>query len=272
MSEEYFASARSLLFVPGDRPDRFAKAAASGADGVVLDLEDAVAAPGKEAARQHVDSWLASGGVGVVRINGFGTPWFEPDVAMVSAHRCVVMLPKANRPRDVVDVRSSLHVDTPLIPLIETASGVLDAAAICAAPGVVRAAFGSVDLSTQLGIDPADRQALAFARSAVVLASAAAGVAPPLDGVTTDLDNADVLGHDAEHAAALGFTGKLCIHPAQISVVNRTFTPAQRDVDWARKVVDATGSGGVAVVDGQMIDKPVVERAERILDRARSRQ
>ncbi len=150
-------------------------------------------------------------------------------------------------------------------PLIETATGLLNAREICAAPGVVRPAFGSVDLAAQLGVDPGDRMALWHARSTLVLAAASAGVGSPLDGVTTDLTSAETLRGDAAHAASLGFGGKLCIHPQQVAPVLAAFTPSAEELAWAREVL-AASTGGVAVVRGRMVDKPVVDRARRLLE------
>ncbi|MGW1783986.1 HpcH/HpaI aldolase/citrate lyase family protein [Streptomyces sp. NPDC002143] len=257
------ASARTLLFVPGHRPDRFAKAAVSGADAIVLDLEDAVGPDAKTQARENVRAWLADGGTGIVRINAPGTPWYEEDVAAVDAGPCTVMLPKASQPGQVASLLDRLAPGSRVLPLLETAVGVLDARSVCAVPGVVRAAFGSVEL----GVDPDDRTALAYARSQIVLASAAAGVAPPLDGVTTAVDDEPGLTADTAHAAVLGFTGKLCIHPRQVPVVHTAFAPPRQERERAREIVDAAGDGSVAVVNGRMIDKPVVDRARHLLRR-----
>ena len=261
------AGARSLLFVPGDRPERFAKAEAAGADGIVLDLEDAVAAGKKDAARSHVAAWLTSGGSGIVRINAVDTPWFADDVSAIGGGEGrTVMLPKASV-HAVSAVVAALGDQTRVVALVETAAGVLDAASICRAPNVIRAAFGSIDLSTELGIDPDDRDALRYARSALVLASAAAGIAPPLDGVTTDVSSAEPTRADALHAARLGFGGKLGIHPVQIDAVNAAFEPRPEDIAWAHEVLAADGSGA-AKIGGHMIDAPVLERARRIIARA----
>ncbi|HEX3610596.1 MAG TPA: CoA ester lyase [Sporichthyaceae bacterium] len=266
MSPQDLASVTSLLFVPGHRPDRFAKAADSGAGAIILDLEDAVAPEAKVEAREHVAKWLAGGGGGIVRINAPGTPWHDDDLAAVAGHP--VMLPKAESAEQVATVVAALGTDAAVLPLVETAAGVLAADEFLALRGVVRAAFGSIDLSAQLGVDPNDYQAFLFARSRLVLASAAAGVAGPVDGVTTDVTDDDRLAADAAHGAGLGFTGKMCIHPRQLQVVHTAFDPTAEELEWARRVVQAAGDGAVTTLDGKMVDKPVVDRARRTLSRA----
>jgi citrate lyase subunit beta/citryl-CoA lyase len=259
------ATVTSLLFVPGHRPDRFAKAADAGAGAIILDLEDAVAPEDKDTAREHVAAWLATGGGGVVRINAPGTPWYADDLEAVAGHP--VMLPKTETPEQVAEVAAALGADPAVIPLIETAAGILNAARILTAPGVVRAAFGSIDLSAGLGVHPDDTTALLFARSQLVLASAAAGVGGPVDGVTTDVTDEERLAADARHGAALGFTGKMCIHPRQLAVVHEVFRPTDAELTWARRVVEAFSGAGAGTLDGKMIDKPVVDRARRLLAR-----
>ena len=258
-------NARTLMFVPGDRPDRFAKAVASGADGIVLDLEDAVAPSKKDAARSLVAGWLAGGGSAAVRVNAADTPWFADDLAAIGGWGCTIMLPKASV-EDVAAAVARLGDDARLLALIETAAGIIDAPSICASPNVDRAAFGSIDLSTEIGVNPNDREALCWPRSTVVVASAAAGIAPPLDGVTTDLSSGEPARADAEYAVRLGFTGKLCIHPVQITPVKAAFAPSPEQIAWARTVLGAVGDGAMKV-DGQMIDAPVLERARRLLAR-----
>lgn len=266
------AAATSMLFVPGHRPDRFAKAAGAGAGAVILDLEDAVAPDDKDAARENVRAWLASAGTAaagraVVRINPPGTPWYDADVAALAGTAVGVMLPKAERPEDVAVLVAALGPDAGILPLVETADGILNARRVLAVPGVVRPAFGSIDLSAQLGVDPNDTQALLFARSALVLAAAGAGVAGPLDGVTTDISDDALLAADARHTFAIGFTGKLCIHPRQLEGVHAAFAPSEDELAWARRVLEAAGDGAVTILDGRMIDKPVVDRARRMLAR-----
>ncbi|MFJ8019415.1 HpcH/HpaI aldolase/citrate lyase family protein [Streptomyces sp. NPDC096311] len=267
---DLIATARTFLFVPGDRPDRFAKAAASGADIVILDLEDAVGPDSKDEAREHVRSWLARGNRAVVRVNGTGTPWYDDDITAVTDRDCAVMVPKAEDPAQLAALSRRLGATTGIIPLIETAMGVKQAMELCMVIPVVRPAFGSVDLAAQLGVDHRSHAALRYARSAVVLAAAAAGCDAPVDGVTTTLDDDGPLHADLAHAAELGFTGKLCIHPRQIDIAHRAFAPTDTETAWAHSVVESARAGSVTVHDGQMVDTPVVLRAQAIIARAQA--
>ncbi|MFJ3780090.1 HpcH/HpaI aldolase/citrate lyase family protein [Streptomyces sp. NPDC090075] len=259
-------AARSLLFVPGSRQDRFDKAVSAGADLVIIDLEDAVAPPDKDRARDNTAAWLALGNQAIVRINPPGTAWAETDLRMAATHGSPVMVPKAEDPTALAELAARTAGRCALVPLIETALGVERALALCGTPGVTRAAFGNVDLATQLGVAPDDQTALAFARSRLVLASAAAGIASPVDGITTAVHDTAALRTDTDHARRLGFTGKLCIHPAQLQLVTEGFAPSAEELRWAGAVLNAGDS--VTTVDGQMVDKPVRERARRILAHA----
>lgn len=261
-------AARSLLFVPGHRPDRFDRAAASGADLVVVDLEDAVAPERKAEARDSVRQWLRNGHQAVVRINATGTQWHDDDVAMAAGCAAAVMLPKAEAAADLAALAGRLPEDTPLIPLVESALGVARAVELCGVPAVVRPAFGSVDLAAQLGVDHQSHDALRYARSALVLAAAAAGCAAPIDGVSTAVGDERPLRADAAHAIELGFTGKLGIHPQQVGVINEAFLPTESELAWARQILSLAGDGAVTVRDGQMIDRPVWLRAQAVLARA----
>ena len=262
-------TARTLLFVPGDRPERFVKAAASGPGLVVLDLEDAVAPEAKSSARQHAEAWLAAGHPCAVRVNGHGSAWHEDDLAAVAGHDCVVVVPKAESPELLSQVARQL--DAGVLALIETAAGVLGAQGIAAAPGVERLALGTFDLGAELGVAPDDEDAMAWSRGALVLASAAAGIAPPVDGVTGEVDDDERLRSEVQLAARMGFTGKLCIHPRQVSVVETLLRPTEEQLQWARGVTEAVAGAGpgaaVVLVDGRMVDKPVVDRARRMLER-----
>jgi citrate lyase subunit beta/citryl-CoA lyase len=269
-------AARTLLFVPGDRPERFAKAAASGADLVVLDLEDAVAPEDKAAAREHVASWLTEGHPAAVRVNAQDTSWHDYDVEMLAQHSgSVVMVSKVEDAQTLAAIGSALGTSWQVVALVETARGIL-AAPEPAAPELAavdrddRLAFGSFGLAAELGVSPEDREAMAGARSALVLASAAGTVAPPIDGVIGSVDDPAVIRAETEHAVRLSFGGKLCIHPRQVPVVTEAFAPTTQQIDWAESVVAASAHGGPVVLDGRMIDKPVVDRARRILAGLRS--
>lgn len=261
--------ARSLLFVPGDRSDRFDKAAASGADLVVCDLEDAVAPQTKLLARQGVVRWLGHDGVACVRINSADSSWYEDDCQALAGLQglSAVMVPKAEDVERITTLSAALGSDTPIIALIETALGVHRAFEIAQTPGVARLAFGAIDYA--LDIETWDEDlAMLYARSTLVLKSRAAGISSPIDGVTTRLDDPAAAKADAAKARQLGFSGKLCIHPKQIAEVNAAFTPSAEEEQYASRVVASLRDGGVARLDGHMIDKPVVDRARRVLLRA----
>ena len=247
--------ATTFLFVPGDRPDRFGKAVASGADVVILDLEDAVAPGDKDSARAHVETWLQDNEA-VVRINAPGTPWFAADADLVTSRGVPVVVPNAEAPEVLAGFRE-------VVALVETARGVERAGELAAVPSVTRLAFGSVDLAAELGVAPEDREPFAYARSRLVFASAAAGLAPPVDGVTTDLRDDEALEADVRYARRMGFGGKLCVHPRQIAPVRAGFAPTAAEREWARSVLTAGESA--STVDGRMVDKPVLDRARRIL-------
>lgn len=235
---------------------------------MVLDLEDAVAVDNKGTARAAVDDYLGAGVEVLVRINGTDTPWCSDDLQMLARHRCAVMVPKAHSASQMSSVAGRLGSETPLIALIETSAGVHATVEICAVDDVVRAAFGSIDLAAELGVNPECYEALQYARSAVVLGSAAAGRPAPLDGVTTDLSEAGPLADDVAHAVCLGFGGKLCIHPRQVPAVHEGFCPSPQELEWARMVIAQAADGTACVIDGKMVDKPVIDRATRILLRA----
>jgi citrate lyase subunit beta/citryl-CoA lyase len=258
--------ARTFLFVPGSRPDRFPKASASGADLIVLDLEDAVSPDSKVKARRSVSEYLEHAPA-AVRINAAGTPWYREDLEELGARAAAVMLPKTEAGIALTEIGRSLQaVGTPLLVLVETAAGILDVRAIAETPGVTRLIFGSFDLAAELGVDPLDREALSHARACLVLASAAAGLAGPVDGVHAQFADEAALREETELARRLGFTGKLCIHPAQVPVVEAAMSPRPEQLEWARKIIEASESGGaVLAVDGAMVDKPVIDRARRIL-------
>lgn len=263
----------SLLFVPASRPERIAKALAAGADAVIVDLEDAVAPAEKVAARAALAAALDSARPVMVRVNGAETPWFPEDLELL-AHPGVagVVLPKAEDAEDIAVVATAAG-GKPVLPLVESALGFEHRLALAHARGVQRLVFGQIDFQADLGMRCSEEELTTF-RVALVLASRLADIAPPIDGPTTAFDDEALLRADAQRARRLGFGGKLCIHPRQVAVVNACFTPTSDEVSWARRVVDAdTGAGGAVVaVDGRMVDRPVVLRAQSILAEAAARQ
>ena len=263
----------SYLFVPGDRPDRFAKALASGAHAVVVDLEDAVSPEAKAAARQHIRAWRATQpgyeARLLVRINDASTSWFEADLALIQ--ECAisaVVLPKTERVGDIARVRKALPREGWVVPIIETARGVVGIEEIAAAEGVQRLAFVTLDYAVDLGIS-GDERGLVYPGSRMALASKVAGIAAPIAGVTTEIGDDSKLEADLAFARACGFGAKLCIHPQQLALTHRAFAPTADEVAWALRVMAAVESGrGAVQVDGKMVDRPVILHAQAILERA----
>jgi citrate lyase beta subunit len=268
------ASARSLLFAPGGDGRTLGKALAAGADAVVADLEDAVLPEEKVRARDVVAEVLAPAAptLRLVRVNAVGTEWFADDLARLGELGLDgVVLPKAT-PEAAVEA-SALGLS--VVAIVETADGLRRAHALASVPAVEALVLGAVDLGLELGLEPrADGDELLFARSSLVVDSAAAGIRPPIDQVWVDTRDSDGLERDCLRARSLGFRGKACIHPAQVSVVNAAFAPSSEEVARAKAVVAAyeraaaEGHGAVAL-DGEMIDLPVVERARRVLANAK---
>lgn len=240
------ASARSWLFVPGNRPERFEKARAAGADAVIVDLEDAVPPDGKPAARDAVVAQLDAARPVWVRVNAADTAWFADDLAALAAHPGVagVMLPKCDTRAQVDAVLAHAHRALELLPIVETATGIAGLDQVCAAPRVVRVAFGTLDFQVDLGID-GDGEALNAFRSRIVLASRLAGIAPPVDGVSTVIDDPAAIERHARYARGFGFGGKLCIHPKQIDAVHRAYAWTDAEQAWARRVLDASTRAAV---------------------------
>ncbi len=263
-----FSTLALFLFVPADRPDRWAKAFAAGADAVILDLEDGVAASAKPGARRALregrDAIDAAPCPILVRVNARSSDEYLLDLdAVRDLGLAGVMLAKAETAADVE--ATSAATGAPVVALIETARGLAAARLIAAA--CARIAFGSIDFAADLGTahTPA---ALASARSELVLASRLADRPAPIDGVTTSVKDPDLVRADAAHACELGFSGKLLIHPAQIAPAMDGFRPSEDDVAWAERILSARGALGAAAVDGAMVDAPVFLRAEQILRRA----
>jgi citrate lyase subunit beta / citryl-CoA lyase len=268
---------RALLFTPGDRADRFPRAARSGADALVFDLEDAVPVAAKDAARANLPAFIAGAGHTpvLVRVNQNGTPWLAADVqAAAEAGAAGVILPKCGTAAAVQRVAELLPVGMEVVPLIETARGVLAAAALAAAgPWVGGVAFGAYDYANDMSI-PLSRghEELDVPKALVGLAARAARV-QAIDTAFADVHDTEALVAEALRAKRLGFSGKLCIHPDQVEPVQRVFSPAPEEIAYARRVVDAfRGAAAEAAValDGKLIDYPIAEQQERLLERARS--
>lgn len=272
-----------MLFVPGTRADRFPKAMAAGADAVVLDLEDGVDASRKAEARRTIGDWLTSAGTSdtarFVRVNGVRTAWIDDDlkwVASVANHIDAVVVPKAESEQDVERVASAAP-SRRVIPLLETSRGIVSAAAIAGANAEVPAMlFGAEDLTAELGIPRTlAGDEILLARSQVVLAAATIG-ADAVDAVFVDFRALDRLRQDAIRARALGFRGKMAIHPDQVGIINDVFSPTADEVAEAKRLLEADAAArargeGAYRVDHQMVDAPIIARAKRLLARAERR-
>ncbi len=262
---------RSVLFVPGNRPDLAAKAPRSEPDLVVLDLEDAVPAAAKVDARGQVDEAVSvlSGTVSVaVRVNPPGTPWFRDDAAALPEGLVAVVVPKLDSRRTVDEVADAV-AGRPVVAGIETVRGVADAREVLGAP-VVACYFGAEDYVADLGGVRTDtNDEVASARAWVAIAARLAGVAA-LDMVTLSFGDEERFRREAAGARALGYAGKLCIHPAQVPLANEAFRPSKDDVDWARRLLAAFhAAGGMTIgFEGLMVDEVVAARARAIVDGA----
>ena len=280
---------RSLLFAPGNHPRKVEKSLGLDADVVILDLEDAVAIAEKEATREVVVDALANRphrARGYVRVNAVDTPYCWGDLrAVVRPGVDGIVLPKLESASDLrtVDwVVSQLEREHgmaagvfDILPIIETGRGVASVASICeAGTRVRRLSFGAGDYTLDMGLRWTDgERELDQARSAIALASRAAGLEPPIDTVFIHIGKVDSLRRSAELAQDFGFQGKLCIHPEQVAPVNEAFSPSGEEVAQARRYLDAfreaeaKGSASIQV-DGYFIDYPIVDKAQRVIDRA----
>jgi citrate lyase subunit beta / citryl-CoA lyase len=265
---------RSYLFVPGNRPERYAKAIAAGADAVIVDLEDAVPPKDKPSARAALAAWLSPEHPVLIRVNGSESQWFREDIALCGTPGVAgVLLPKAERIEEIRVVAEHSGAATPILPLIETARGFWNAHALAQGPKVRRFVFGSIDFQLDLGIQGEGEELLYF-HSQLVLVSRVGSLEPPVDGVTTAIDDAERVRGDTLRAKRLGFGAKLCIHPRQVSLVNECFEPSAQEEGWARRIMEAAEAvqGAAVSVDGQMVDRPVIDRAAAILSRIKQRR
>ncbi|WP_136715403.1 HpcH/HpaI aldolase/citrate lyase family protein [Halorientalis salina] len=275
---------RSVLFSPGDQPDLMRKAPGTGADVVVFDLEDAVSPDRKSHARSAVNDVLTDESFDpecevCVRVTPPSVAATEDlDTVLDGTPRIdSVMLPKASGADDVAEIASMLadfDVSLPVVPIIESAAGVLNAEEIAASAATTAVAFGAEDLAADIGATRTEAGTeVLYARERVVLAASAAGV-DAIDTIHADIEDTEGLREATDFAIELGYDGKMAIHPAQVPVINDAFTPTDDQVDWAERVMDAKAAAeaegrGVFTVDGEMIDAPLVKQAERILERAR---
>jgi citrate lyase subunit beta/citryl-CoA lyase len=263
----------NFLFVPGTRPDRFIKALDSGASGVVLDLEDAVPEEDKVSARDAIrTAWPSFSSEQknrlVIRTNSPGTQFYSADLILAQELQVACLLIPKSESRDQINGAALILPNTAIIPMIETAIGLDQLKEIANSNQVIRLALGNLDLQVDLGMI-CDRQEteLQTARYQIVLASRLAQIAPPVDGVTPSTDDIERITDDAERAKRMGFGGKLCIHPKQVSIVKQAFTPTEEEISWAKRVIEAdlASKGGAIKLDGRMIDRPVVLLAQRTM-------
>lgn len=275
----------TFLFVPATQPERLHKALASGADVVIADWEDAVAPADKVAARTALTEAVATltnaqRARVLVRINSEGTPWHADDVVvlaqLVALGLAGAVVSKTERAETLQAVAQAAGPQAVLVPLVESVAGLAAADALATAPQVARLAFGHLDFQVDAGMACGEtEEELLPVRMALVLASRRAGLAAPIDGVTVDTRNPERMARDAERARRMGFGGKLCIHPAQVPVLHAAFDPDGPTVAHAHRVQQALqqAAGGVCVLDGRMVDAPVLLQAQQTLARhARAQQ
>lgn len=264
---------RSALFVPATRPERILKALASGADRVIVDLEDAVQENQKEHARDNLERFLNEHPDAriLVRVNAADHWAHAADLDLCRRHAGVtaLLLPKAE---SAVQVSTANSSGKPVWPIIESAKGLAALDSIASAQGVERLSFGSLDLGLDLNLTTGSRAAeefLSHARYAVLLWTRVAGLAPALDGVFPSIQDTPGLHNAVQFARDMGFGGALCIHPSQVAIIHQALKPSNEELQWAQRIMEAATSGeGVFVLDGQMVDAPVIGRAQAILQRA----
>lgn len=270
-----FASPDSLettyLFVPGTHPQRFEKALNSGADNVIIDLEDAVSAEEKGQALENTLAALRDSlsRPVFVRLNTIDSPWFGENVkelvelALSGTNSLKgIVLPKVEDAPSLESLRALFPEHIQVLGLIETAVGVHDVAKIAAAKGLTRLALGAVDLSEDLGAEN-DSTIIDFAYAQVVIASRLSNIKAPLASPPMALRDPDAIERNARRLRGMGLGGHLCIHPDQVAPIHAGFAPSSKEVEWAARVMDSVG--GAVQVDGEMVDKPVREKAARIL-------
>lgn len=262
--------ARSYLFVPANRPERFEKALATDADAVIIDLEDAVPVELKVSARHELAQWLNDHPECqlMIRVNASQTEWFQADIELAKyPNVSAIVLPKTESNVEIDAVLKIRAID--IFPLIETPLGFANVRNIAATKHVVALMFGSIDFQLEMNMNGGYLELLSF-RNEIVLASQLASIQAPVDGVTVDFKDGDLVRLETQQAKNLGFAGKLCIHPNQVNIVNQTFKPTQQEVDWANQVMQTVDAaqGQAVSLNGNMIDLPVISIAKKILSQA----
>lgn len=264
MPAHHDALPASYLFVPGLRPDRILRALDCGADAVIVDLEDAVSPGDKTMARHRVAQWLQQhpGRQILLRVNAVHTEWHADDLKVAAMDNVsAIVVPKSEHAQTLPAITGK-----PLLPMIESAAGFANVAAIAGHPSTSRLMFGTYDFRVDLGLGDSAEALLHFA-SGLVLASRVAGLAPPIDGVMANLNDEAGWIAQARRARALGFGGMLCIHPRQVAAVNEGFAPSEAEIAWAQQIVGGAADAAVSVVNGQFVDRPILLRARAILRR-----
>lgn len=270
---------RSLLFAPAVRPDMIPKLPGTGADAVVIDCEDATPplakAEGRAHARELAPRIAGEGRQIFVRVNAVPSPWFEDDVREgLCPELAGIVVPKLESLEQMEVVARALaaagHAELPVLAGLETALGVADARPLLAHPKVIAAYFGAEDFIADMGgVRTEGSQEVLYARSHVALAGRLAGV-PCLDQVVTDFKNDALFEREIAEAKAIGYQGKLCIHPRQVGLANAGFVPSEEEIDFARRLLEAyerESAAGVGAIsfEGQMVDEPLAARARQVL-------
>jgi citrate lyase subunit beta/citryl-CoA lyase len=262
----------TYLFVPGNRPDRYDKALASSAGAIIVDFEDAVSPADKALARTSFAAWYGTSAFApervVVRINAEGTAWFDDDLAVIAQTGAYgIVLPKTESGAQIGRAASALSANGFVIALVETAKGIIAVDELAATPRLQRIAFGTLDYALDLDLT-GDERGFVYPACRIALASRAAGIAPPIAGVTPEIGDEQRLLADLNFARGCGFGAKLCIHPKQVEAIHAAMRPSEAEIAWAKRVAVVAESGsGVVQVDGKMVDRPVIAKAQRILAR-----
>lgn len=267
-------NARSLLFVPASRSERIPKALSSGADAVIVDLEDAVEASAKQSAREALRDFLRQHPADelLVRVNAPDSEYWEQDLelCMRAPNVSGIVVPKAE---SASDLDTASRTGKAIIPLLETARGFSVLSEMATIKGVVRLGFGIIDLSLDLNVELdtlGGETLLNHCRCQLVMASQVNQLATPLESVVTDINDGERVEKTAHRARQMGFGGMLCIPPRQIESVHAGFRPAEADIHWAIALLQAKTStdDGAFVFNGKMVDEPVFARARRLLAQA----